>query len=386
MKRVLLIALLPGCFAPDLRDGTIACGEAGCPPGMSCADDGLCYASPPSWRTVFATASGAGNDRLYAYCSDRVHAVSTGVGASAAVAWGDADGDGAPELAVAGTDGSITLYGVGARGLEAMGGYTLPAPVHDLAWGDFDGDGHLDLVSAGDDGMHLLAWYGDHLDTWWDSQAHVATAVSTADTDHDGLDEIALATRGESVLVFGTDYNGGLDRWWSGTTGEDAETVAWEGDGDDCFAVGNTNQPVVLFGNRGGPNGGGGNGYDIETTSYDAMAATAVAWADVDGDGERELAVGTGAGEPVHLFRRQHYDGLDEIWTSDEHDPTRGLAWADVDDDGDPDLLVGNDGAPDRLYVNDGGTLSLAWSADGNSATVDVSAGSWLGGPDPCQW
>lgn len=40
--------LTAACFSPDLPDGAIACGEAGCPIGMLCHTDGLCYRDPPA--------------------------------------------------------------------------------------------------------------------------------------------------------------------------------------------------------------------------------------------------------------------------------------------------------------------------------------------------
>jgi len=38
-----LAAAWVGCKSPDLRSGTIECGPAGCPDGMECRDDGLCW-------------------------------------------------------------------------------------------------------------------------------------------------------------------------------------------------------------------------------------------------------------------------------------------------------------------------------------------------------
>jgi hypothetical protein len=35
-----------GCFQVEFEDGVIACGEAGCPSGLACGDDGLCYRDP----------------------------------------------------------------------------------------------------------------------------------------------------------------------------------------------------------------------------------------------------------------------------------------------------------------------------------------------------
>ena len=51
-------------------------------------------------------------------------------------------------------------------------------------------------------------------------------------------------------------------------------------------------------------------------------------------------------------------------WSSAETDDTTNVAWGDVDNDGDLDLAVGNYGAPNRLYRNEGGSLSVSpvWS------------------------
>jgi hypothetical protein len=47
--RLVVVALLclTGCFDARPPDGVIACGEAGCPPGLQCAADGFCWSSPP---------------------------------------------------------------------------------------------------------------------------------------------------------------------------------------------------------------------------------------------------------------------------------------------------------------------------------------------------
>jgi hypothetical protein len=57
-----------------------------------------------------------------------------------------------------------------------------------------------------------------------------------------------------------------------------------------------------------------------------------------------------------------------------------------MDGDGDLDLAVGNDGAPARVYRNDGGRLELAWSSTEVDATSDVAWADWTDGPDPCDW
>ncbi len=52
-------------------------------------------------------------------------------------------------------------------------------------------------------------------------------------------------------------------------------------------------------------------------------------------------------------------------------------AWADYDRDGDPDLFVGMNGAPNRLYRNDGGILVEVAAAQGVEDRRATRAGAW---------
>jgi carbon storage regulator CsrA len=50
-------ATLVACFEPDLGDGSVRCGEAGCPDGLVCASDGVCHATTGDTdNTVLAVA------------------------------------------------------------------------------------------------------------------------------------------------------------------------------------------------------------------------------------------------------------------------------------------------------------------------------------------
>ncbi len=95
------------------------------------------------------------------------------------------------------------------------------------------------------------------------------------------------------------------------------------------------------------------------------------ALADYDGDGDPDLFVGFN-GAANRLYRNDRGTLVDVAATAGLADrrPTRAAAWGDADADGDPDLLVGfapGAGPVLRLYRNDGGTF------------VDITAASGLG-------
>ena len=94
-----------------------------------------------------------------------------------------------------------------------------------------------------------------------------------------------------------------------------------------------------------------------------------MAWGDWDSDGDLDLAVAVdGAPNRVYLN-----DGgtLFAFWSSSEWDATNAVAWGDWDGDGDLDLAVGNAG-PNRVYENTGGWLLLAWTSNESDTTRDL--------------
>jgi hypothetical protein len=107
-------------------------------------------------------------------------------------------------------------------------------------------------------------------------------------------------------------------------------------------------------------------------------ATQSVAWGDVDSDGDLDLAAGNYNAQPNRLYRN---DGgtltTSAVWSSSESDDTGSVAWGDVDGDGDLDLAVGNDSQPNRLYRNDNGTLtaSATWSSSESDNTNSVAWG-----------
>jgi len=111
----------------------------------------------------------------------------------------------------------------------------------------------------------------------------------------------------------------------------------------------------------------------VELRRFDETAVTAVAFGDVDRDGSLDIVTGTSTSQPRFFYpapavnRLWHNRGggtfEPEALAGPEGD-TLTLLFTDLNGDGWPDLFVGNDfDEPDRVYLNDHGTLRPAKAA-----------------------
>src|SRR5258705_408957 len=111
---------LGGCFSPAFEDGTLTCGDAGCPPGLACSADGVCRnTGGDTDDTVLAIARDGAPAMLYAWCDgaavtawqlDRATRATS-------VAWGAGDGGRADLMIGSGGDGG----GPPRRGAPTIG-------------------------------------------------------------------------------------------------------------------------------------------------------------------------------------------------------------------------------------------------------------------------
>lgn len=342
------------------------------------------------------------------------------------LAWGDYEGDGRLDLAVTGTswdpDQNSTRWVATVYRSQADGAYEGTELGLDLsgisgatlAWGDYDGNGRLDVAVAG---------------RGWDS-AQNATEPLTKIYRNDGNDaftdiQAGLAGVENAALTWG-DYNGNgrLDlavagySWDLNHNATGPVTKIYRNDGNDTF----TDIPVELIGVENPSLAWGdydGNGrLDLAVAGYgrlagqnatapvtrvyrndgnDAFTAIAdqfigvdkfgehdvsLAWGDDNGDGKLDLALagrglelGQNVTAPlVRIYRNQGNDvfaGIPGVLDMDQLEPG-AMAWGDFNGNGRPDLALSGT----RYDWTQNATISETrlYRNDGNGVFTDIQA------------
>ncbi|MCA8964095.1 MAG: VCBS repeat-containing protein, partial [Planctomycetes bacterium] len=303
-----------------------------------------------------------------------------------AVAFGDVDGDGDPDLIEGNFFAQSRIYLNNGAGVYADATATnfpvYSSAVADVVVGDVDGDGDQDLILA-----QYSNLFGNNLNLLYlNNGAGVFTDVTATQMPNlsEWTESVALGDvdgDGDLDLVCGNDYaddrlyvNNGAGFFTDATAAQmppahgDAQTVALgdvDGDGDLDMVIGNfTNKyatPSRLYLNDGG-------GKFVQTVVHrlpeNVSRTTALAFGDVDGDGDLDIAVGTAAtrckygcgGDQNQLYLNDGRGQFTDVTAGQlpsYYDETNALAFADVDGDGDLDMVVANDSGC-RLLVNDG--------------------------------
>jgi hypothetical protein len=357
---------------------------------------------------------------------------------SFALAWGDVDLDGDPDLAVAcgerySSEPEESKLYLNYDGLleEYASWYSRIGFAYDVTWGDVDLDGDLDLFVAKDGEKNdLYLNIGGALEEnpcWSSDESWGTIQAAWGDVDADGDLDVAVANNaqlsGVSNFQVYLNVDGMLETsagWESQISRDYCSCVAWgdvDGDGDLDLAGGGWWEPVVVFENIDGT---------LETVPswswrpssvYD-LVCEQVVWGDVDGDGVcnvlGEVHSGDGLTQlftldhaPLHTVERVVADGVElgpDQFTVDLVLGTIVLAEPPIDQvaidytySNDLDLVVTNwdqyepsyqfenlvvpaievDAVPEEIIVPRGGELILDVTVT-NRTSSPVSSTAWV--------
>lgn len=326
--------------------------------------------------------------------------ISSDAGHTTSVVLADVDGDGDPDL-VAGNNGEVNrlyLNNGSADPFNGVSGANISSDAHNttsVVLGDVDGDGDLDLVTGNysqNTRLYLnngtAAPFNGVSGTNISSDVNNTRAVVIGDVDGDGDLDLVAGNYGSSSRLY---LNNGTANPFNAVSGINISSDVnntraivlgdVDGDGTLDLALGNEAAVNRLYRNNGAYDAlTGVVGTDI---SSDTHSTAAIALGDVDGDGDLDIVTGNVA-SPNRLYLNNGtldpFTGVVGTDISSDARYTYSIALGDVNGDGRLDVAVGNYGATNRLYLNNGtadpfnGVVGTDISTDAN-ATLSIALG-----------
>lgn len=262
-----------------------------------------------------------------------------------AIAVGDYDNDGLPDMYVTGFGHNVLYRNVGGCRFEDVtdrAGVRMEGFSTGAAWADYDGDGHLDLFVA-----RYVHFNIHHLPDFDVKGAADATQIIQAPDKLEGETDVLFRNRGD-----GTFEDVSVKAGVSDSVKLHGMGVVWsdyDNDGRPDLMVTNDSGPNYLYRNLG--NGkfedvgtATGTAYGPNGEIYGNMAAD---FGDFNRDGRLDLVVTRYSKQPASLFENDEQAFTDVTAQTGLLQSTRafvkwGVGFGDFDNDGWADILIAN--------------------------------------------
>jgi hypothetical protein len=266
------------------------------------------------------------------------------------VAWGDFDGDGHPDLAVAREQQNPGVPGVVIYPFNFDGGPLLGNPrplggddvgsIHVLQWVEHGNDGTLDLLAGGRGGVYILLQDASG-GSFTAHQISISPVNSVAWVDPDGAAPwlLAIGYTGDTEPEPDVPDHVLLQQLDETTHTLDQGSPLgdlYTGDFALCAVTGSAARDLIIGSYPAYVAVGNGSGFDAPTQL--GAAGYHVECGDMDRDGDDDLVLSSGSGDPVDVLLNDF--GLNVAYSISSFTSSDAMDIGDVDGDHDLDVIT----------------------------------------------
>jgi uncharacterized membrane protein len=301
-----------------------------------------------------------------------------------AMATGDFNGDGKPDLAILSSQNIGILLGNGdgtfqpAASLQASGSPTA------IILGDFNRDGNLDIAITVGSTNSVSIFLGNGDGTFANSSSNPQTgnfpiALTVADFNGDGLLDLAAINNGDGTLTIllgkgdGT-FNAVSQSVAVGFAPSSIATGDFNGDGvsDLAITLAESNTMTILL-------GAGDGTFSVSGNPPSGTFFASVAVGDFNGDGNADLVGGNGWASTITAFLGNGAGSFSIAPSAPTGTYPALLVVADFNGDGKLDVATANtyDSTISILLGNGDGSFTPVPNLEFSPATRGIAAGDW---------